>query len=114
MSYDVSIGSESFNYTSNVSNLFYDHIPVKRSRGGIHEIDGLTGAQAARVLGEAFGRMNGTRHRLYVDGARGEPRFDLEYSAANGWGSAIGGIIFLGEIMGACVANPRKRVRVWA
>jgi hypothetical protein len=100
MSYDVSIGDESFNYTSNVSQLFYDHIPKERSVGGIHELDGLTGAAAARLLGETFERISQTRLLLWTN--------------ANGWGSAIGGILFLANIMGACVANPRSRVRVSA
>jgi hypothetical protein len=113
MSYDVSIGDESFNYTSNVSQLFYDHIPKERSVGGIHELDGLTGAAAARLLGETFERISQTRLLLWTNDV-GEPAFCKKYDNANGWGSAIGGILFLANIMGACVANPRSRVRVSA
>lgn len=114
MSYDVSIGDDSFNYTSNVAALFYDHIPAEHSRGGIHEIDGLTGRQAALVLGQAFCRMDNTRSSHWRDDEVGEPAFCARYDARNGWGSAIGGMIFLALIMDACVRYPRKRVRVHA
>lgn len=112
MSYDVSIGSESFNYTYNVSRLFYDHIPAERGDGGLRELDGLTGRRAAEVLASAFDRMQSTRHKLYVDGVPGEPQFSAKYDAPNGWGSALGAILFLAQIMAACHANGRKKVSV--
>jgi hypothetical protein len=112
VSYDVDIGGESFNYTYNVSKLFYDHIPTQRDRGGLSEIHGLTGKQAASVIGEAFVRLAATRNKHWELNAVGEPKFCAEYDAPNGWGSAVGAILFLGCIMAACQANPRCKVRV--
>jgi hypothetical protein len=109
MSYDVYIGDRSFNYTSNVSKLFYDHIP-----DGIHALHGLTGKQAVEVLDGAFNRLNRTRIDLWREHDVGEPRFCAKYDAPNGWGSALGAIVFLAEILAACAQNPRKKVRVWA
>lgn len=112
MSYDVSIGDQSFNYTYNVSRLFYDHIPAERERGGLSEIDGLNGKQAALVLADAFERINRTRRELWSEAEVGEPKFCARYDAPNGWGSTVGGIVFLANIMAACHANPRKKVRI--
>ena len=114
MSYDVSIGSASLNYTSNGAALFYDHIPATDSRGGLHELDGKTGKQAVAILAEAWDRINRTRHDLWLADDVGEPAFCAKYDAPNGWGSTVGGLTFLGLIMSACAANPRKLVRVSA
>lgn len=107
MSYDVSIGDEWFNYTWNVSQLFYDHIPADRDRGGLSELDGLTGRQAIAVITPAFTRLNDTYCR-----ANGAAGFRRKYDAENGWGSTDGAVIFLARIMAACVANPRRKVSV--
>lgn len=119
MSYDVSIGDKSFNYTSNVCALWYDHIPAVDSRGGLHEIDGKTGKQALQILSEAFSRMHKTkmdlwRSNLNGESVVGEPEFCAKYDASNGWGSTVGALIFTGQLIAACAANPRKKVRVWA
>lgn len=112
MSYDVAIGDFEGNYTWNVSPLFYDHIPAVRGKGGLEEIDGLTGKQALPILRDAFERINNTRHSLWSHGAVGEPAMCARYDAANGWGSLVGGLIFLAQIMAACAAHPRKKVFV--
>lgn len=112
MSYDITIGDKSFNYTSNVGRLFYDHIPDTGKGGGLRELVGATGHEAVNILAPAFEAMNETRHRLYVDGAIGEPAFSAEYDAKNGWGSLIGAIIFLAQVMGACAQNRKKIVHV--
>lgn len=112
MSYDVSIGSFSRNYTSNVSALWYDHIPDMGQGGGLRELHGLTGAKAVSILADAFAAMNRTRHSLCVDGGIGESEMSAKYDSRNGWGSMVGAIIYMGEIMGACAANPRKKVHV--
>jgi hypothetical protein len=114
MSYDVSVGSEDFNYTSNVSGLFYDHIPDMGKGGGLRELDGVTGARACRIIGEAFKRISETRHRMWSEDAVGEPAFCAKYDAPNGWGSAIGALTFLAEILAACADNRRSKVRVYA
>lgn len=107
MSYDVTIGDQSFNYTSNVSDLFYDHIV-----GGLPSLDGLTGKQAGERLRQAFKAINDTRNALWSEGAKGEPEFCAKYDAPNGWGSAIGGILFLARIFSACAQHPRSILRV--
>lgn len=115
MGYDVSIGDASLNYTSNVAALFYDHIPAtEANRGGLHELHGKTGKQAAAILAEAWERIWRTKHDLWETDAVGEPEFCARYDAPNGWGSTVGGLIFLAQIMGACSANPRKIVQVCA
>ena len=113
MSYDVSIGKDSFNYTYNVSQLFYDHIPeIEGDRGGLGRLDGKTGKQAFEILADAFERIHTTKLDLWERDAVGEPRFCARYDAPNGWGSAVGALIFLAQIMAACARNPRGKVRV--
>lgn len=114
MSYDVSIGPRSFNYTSNASALFYDHIADVTAGGGIHELHGKTGREACQIIQEALERINRTRHDLWSVNAVGEPKFFARYDAPNGWGSALGAILFLSQILGACAEHPRKRVSVSA
>jgi hypothetical protein len=109
MSYDVWIGDSSFNYTSNVFALFSDHID-----GGLISLDGLTGKQASDRLAKAFEAIDNSRHALWKDNVQGEPAFCAQYDAKNGWGSTVGGIIFLAKIHAACAANPRKTLRVSA
>lgn len=112
MSYDVYIAGESFNYTFNVSKLFYDHIPDSGKGGGIRELEGLTGRQCALRLCDAIDRIDKTVLANWENGVVGEPRFCAAYDSPNGWGSAIGGILFLSRILSACVKNPRAKVRV--
>ena len=113
VSYDVDIGSRSFNYTSNVGKLFYDHIPVdENGESGLRALDGLTGKQAGLVLSAAFDRIQATRHILWRIDDVGETEFRARYDAPNGWGSAIGGLLFIAQIMAACFENPRAKVRV--
>ncbi len=114
MSYDVYVGPLSFNMTSNVGKVFYDHIPQVRSRGGIHELDGLTGRQAALGIGDAFCALEATRMKLWRIHDIGEPAFCALYDAENGWGSLVGAITWLGVIWDACQRHPRSRVRVSA
>jgi hypothetical protein len=107
MSYDVSIGGECFNYTSNVAPLFYDHMP-----DGIKSLDGMTGREASLRIASAFEGMDRTRHELWENGAIGEPKFCAKYDEKNGWGSLVGGLMFLALIQGACIRHPRSEVRV--
>ena len=108
----VYINNESFNYTHNVSRLWYDHIPDTGKGGGLRELDGLTGRQAFAVLADCISSIEETRLRLWCDDTIGEPKFCAAYDARNGWGSAVGGLLFLSLIMAACAKNPRHRVRV--
>ena len=112
MSYDVSIGSFEGNYTWNAAPLFYDHIPPSRDRGGLGELDGLTGRQAVVILSEAFNGIHATKLNVWKEQVVGEPEFCAKYDPPNGWGSTVGALIFLAQIMAACAANPRKKVRI--
>lgn len=112
MSYDVYIGEDWVNFTSNCSALWYDHIPDSGKGGGLREIDGMTGAEAARLISSSFNQMNATRHSMWEANVIGEPKMSAKYDAKNGWGSLIGAILFMGQIIDMCLRNPRKKVRV--
>lgn len=114
MSYDVSIGDRHLNYTSNVAALFYDHIPKNDSAGGLHELHGKTGKQAADIISGAWARIEIAMMSMWELEDVGETKFCAQYDAPNGWGSTVGGMIFLAQIMSACIANPRKKVSVSA
>lgn len=101
MSYDVSIGSEWFNYTWNLSRFFRDHMPE-----GINGLDGLTGRQASDFIGNGLNAIERSYCRNNPGGLA------AKYDSPNGWGTVIGALIFLGRIQAACAANPRKKVRV--
>lgn len=108
MSYDVSIGDCWFNYTWNLSRMFYEHIPASDgSEGGINALDGLTGRDALQLIAGAFDMLNNTYCLAGSTSA-----FRRKYDAENGWGSTDGALIFLARIMAACAANPRKKVSV--
>lgn len=113
MSYDVYVGrGESHNYTYNVSKLFYDHIPAETSKGGIHELDGKTGKQAAEIISRALEEINRTRNNLWKADSVGEREFCRLYDAPNGWGSTIGAIMFLAILLNDCHRHPKSKVVV--
>lgn len=117
MSYDVWIegpaiipGSDvSHNYTSNVSRLFYDHLP-----GGLPGLDGLTTEHALERLRAFWLRLNATHLELWKGGAFGEPKLETKYNSRNGWGSLVGAMIFLAKIQCDCERYPKHTVRVSA
>ncbi len=110
MSYDFSINDVWLNYTSNGCSIFYDHIPDSGKGGGLRELDNIKGKEAAIILGEFMVAANKSRLSLYVDYAVGEPEFCRKYDSPNGWGSAIGAILFAGQMMHACIVNPDEIV----
>ena len=113
MGYDVLIGSNNFNYTYNVSKLFYDHFPeIEGCRGGLYRLDGLKGCEAVPVLANALYEIDKTRLKLWKDGAKGETDFCNKYDPENGWGSTVGAILFLSLIMGECAMNPDEVITV--
>jgi hypothetical protein len=115
MSYDVYIGSENFNYTSNGSAIFYDHMPATEGRrGGLHELNGLTGKAAAAVIRDALRRINRTRLDMWSNPAAGDDAFCNRYDPPNKWGSTVGALLFLSQILAECAAQPRCKVRVSA
>lgn len=116
MSYDIYVGGESFNYTSNVAKLFYDHIPALEDggRGGLDELHGKTGKAATAILKDAFDRIHLSYLKDWTVGEVGSSTFSSRYDPPNGWGSTVGALIFLAQVMAACASNPRKKVRLWA
>jgi hypothetical protein len=115
VSYDVCIGDVSLNYTSNGSALFYEHIPeTETHRGGLHALHGLTGRQASEVLSDAWEAIHRTWMTDWREHTVGSPDFCARYDAPNGWGSTVGGLLFLARITAACAAHPRHRVSVCA
>lgn len=95
MSYDMRIADENFNYTYNVSGMWYASEPEK----GIRAIYGLDGKNAVPVL---------RKMREYM-----EDNWDamLDMEPENGWGSAVGALDFLGKLIMASIRNPDA---IWA
>lgn len=92
MSYDMGIGELSFNYTYNVSGMWYASQPEK----GIRAIYGLTGAEAVPVLRSM---------RDYMEDHWAEM---LKMEPSNGWGSADGAHEFLGNLIKASLTYPNE------
>ena len=90
MSYDMGIGEESFNYTYNVSGMWYASEPEK----GIRAIYGLTGEQAIPVLQNMRNYMEQNWEAMQ------------KMNPPNGWGSAIGALAFLNDLIIASINNP--------
>ena len=90
MSYDMDIGNEYFNYTYNVSDMWYDCFKEK----GIREIYGATGSEAAVILRTLRCHMEDNAERL----GGIEP--------SNGWGSFDGALEFVNKLIAASLRNP--------
>lgn len=106
MSYDIDIGDREFNYTFNMSKLFYDHIPNEGKGGGIRELADITGAVGVTVIAAALSRLADTVISM------GETPMRAKYDAENKWGSTLGAVIWLGGILSACVDNPNEIIKV--
>jgi len=117
MSYDISLtikgGIEVFegNMTSNVSGMWYEHFEVD---GGLHGLQDMTWKEARPHFAKFWDNLSRERLELYVDGAVGEPRFCAKYDIDNGWGSAIGAMIFIAKIQSAWAMNPKAKLHVWS
>jgi len=107
MSYDITIGKYDFNYTFNVSRLFYDHIPDAGKGGGLRELNGVKGKEAQKILFEFFRNVEETKRRC-----SSEAEFQNRYDAPNGWGSTIGALILMARILSICALHPRHVVHV--
>jgi hypothetical protein len=90
MSYDMSIGDESFNYTYNVSGMWYDCYTGK----GIREFYGLSGKDAVPVLRNLRNHMEDHEARL------------REMEPDNNWGSFDGALMFVNKLILASIKNP--------
>lgn len=107
MSLDLSIGSTpcpccghqtdklSFNYTYNVSPMWYKIYPDAKN---MVDIDGMTSKKAYELLADA-------RSKLWLN-----PEEFIALNPDNGWGSYEGFLEFIGDLMQACIDNPNS---VW-
>lgn len=89
MSYDMHIDDEHFNYTYNVSRMWYASQPEK----GIRTIYGMSGIEAAKVINEMMGYMVDNWVEM------------LSMNPKNGWGSAEGAYDFLARLSAASMRN---------
>lgn len=83
--------SESFNYTYNVSKMWYHIYPEDKHMVGI---DGMTGA-------ESFDKLLHARHRLTTE----TELFD-KMNPQNGWGSREGFVAFLNRLIEEASSEP--------
>lgn len=117
MSYDISLVNKKSefvfdaNYTSNVSEMWYEHFDTDN---GLHSLQDMTWKQAKHHFAAFWESINQDRDDLYVDGAVGEPKFCSKYDDENGWGSAIGAMIFIARLQSAWAMNPKATLSVWA
>lgn len=89
MSYDMHINDEEFNYTYNVSGMWYAANPEK----GIRTIYGMTGMEAAKVINEMMKYMIDNWPEMVAKNPN------------NGWGSADGAYDFLARLSAASMRN---------
>ena len=94
MSYDVHIGGDDFNYTYNVSSMWYASEPDC----GIRAIYGLSGENAIPVLRKMRDHMENN----WADMEAMNP--------PNGWGSADGAWDFLNRLI---AASRRNKTSIW-
>lgn len=92
MSYDMDIGDESFNYTYNVSAMWYAAMPDK----GIRSHYGMTGIEAVAPLLHIYTYMVQNKDNL------------IEHEPSNGWGSYEGALSFIHALIKASLRNPDK------
>lgn len=90
MSYDMEINGEEFNYTYNVSQMWYAAIPDK----GIRAHYGMTGSEALLPLRHIREYMEDNREAL------------LSMEPDNGWGSFDGALAFVNKLISASLRNP--------
>ena len=93
MSYDMQIAHEDFNYTYNVSPMWYDAI----RKTGIRTHYGMTGKQALVPLRKIRQHMEDNRTRL------------LKLNPPNGWGNYDSALSFVNDLIQASVRNPRSK-----
>lgn len=98
MSYDMYIGEESFNYTYNVSKMWYAAAQSFDSDKGIRCFYGLIGKQAAVLQLAMYKWMVENKETC------------MQWQPENGWGSYDGALNFLNCLITASLNNP---LEVW-
>lgn len=127
MSYDIDIeGSDvEFNITSNVGQVWRDHMPYDHTEGpaqqlGIKGLHGMTGAQALERLEFFWKHLDQAYHDLFNHRGYGFTCLDADkalqakYDPSNGWGSLMSALIFTGKLMSECAKHPTGIVHVYA
>lgn len=110
MSYDVSVGKWSGNFTFNsLGPLCYNHLCADK---GIKMLDGLTGYEAMPFLVAFWESLSAERVEVWVTEEVGEPILCERYDSPNGWGSLVGAMNFMGQLTAACGMYPKSKVRV--
>jgi hypothetical protein len=118
MSFDIYIGEHSFNQTFNLAKLFFDHLPHVEERAGeevgrgLRQLHGKTGAEALPIIQHFFEKVYDRMYDGHKEGERGVPAFTNKYDAMNGWGCTLGGIVFMGRLMAACVENMDATIEI--
>lgn len=92
MSYDMNIGNEDFNYTYNVSPMWYACYKKK----GIRKHYGLTGKDAIPVLRKLRNFMEDNMCDL------------IRLNPENGWGDYYGALGFVNKLILASLRNPNE------
>ena len=90
MGYDMSLGKEDFDYTYNVSKMWYACYPDN----GIREIYGKTGRAAAPILFKLVEYMQDNKEKL------------LEFEPKNGGGSCYGAYEFVLKLLDSSLRQP--------
>lgn len=98
MSLDLEIGEEQYNYTYNVSNMWYEIFPDDE---GMVKIERMTGDEAAPRL----------RHAIVCLVKHSEIFRKME--PKNKWGSFNGFVAFLLVVLEACERNPTLTWRAY-
>ena len=93
MSYGMYIGDDEFNYTYNVSGMWYAAIPET----GIRSHYGMTGKEAITPLLKIYGYMVLHRDEL------------LEFEPDNKWGDFDGAMGFVHNLIRASLRNPEEK-----
>ena len=107
MSYDIDIGDDDFNYTSNLAEFFHDFIERWDNDSkltGWQSLIGINGKLAARILKGALNKIH-EHHDM--------SKLAHKYNPSNGWGDVYGATLLIARVMAACYENPRKKVNVW-
>lgn len=132
MSWDVKITNGertlSYDYTSNIHAIVSDHLVAapggvdeggegKADQGaqrGLMVLDSMTTEEAAATLYRTFEELSLTRISFFnqSNDTEGDARFVAHYQGATTYGSVVGVLIFLANILAACSQIPNGKVSV--
>lgn len=88
MSYDVTVGTQEFNYTYNMGKFFWDF--------GVHPVQDMDGKSTTQVLDFITAALKRLTEYEMDDLCN-------DYDSPNGWGSVEGATRFLFDIYLACL-----------